>query len=375
MKKILIATDGFLPRWDGIVRFLLEMVPRLEKDFEVKILAPKFPGDYQNPFDSEVVRFDLVDRPFGDIHFSRVRQREITEYIQWADLVFVQSLGSIGMGTIKGAKKQDKPVVAFLHVIEWELATKSIKRFKKPARLATQILAKHYYKKCDLLLAPSEEVVHIFEKSGMKVPKKIVNLGTDTRYFTPPQDKKEAKKNIGLDPEKTIIGYHGRIGREKNLHTLYRAFRRIEKRHSDVKLMIVGKGVKDVEEMFTSARNIIMPGPKQDIASYLQALDIYVMPSLTETTSLAVLEAMSTGLPVIATPAGSVKDYITERENGMVFPFRNSMRLSMKIELLLKDKDLMEKLGENARDTVKESFSWDQTYAQLKETLSNFLRE
>lgn len=372
MKKLLIATDGFLPRWDGIVRFLLEIVPRLEDAYEIRILAPKFDGDYHNPFKSEVIRFDLVDIPFGDIQFSKVRQKALKKYVQWADLLFVQSLGSLGMGCIKAAKKETKPIVAFLHLIEWELATKSIKHFKKPSRILTHFIARRYYSKCDLLMCASEEVALMYEKKGIRVPKKIVSLGTDTGYFKPPDDKAEAKKKIGIDPEDRVIGYHGRIGREKDLITLYRAFRRVEKRNPNVKLMIIGKGVKDVEEMFSSDRNIILPGSKRDVAPYLQAMDIYVMPSLTETTSLSALEAMATGLAVIATPTGSVKECIEERENGMIFPFRNSMRLSMKIEKLLNDRHLREKIGINARQTIKNNFSWEKTYSEVKETLDNF---
>ncbi|MGM5482086.1 MAG: glycosyltransferase family 4 protein [Nanobdellota archaeon] len=371
MKKLLIATDGFLPRWDGIVRFLIELVPRLEKDYQIKIVAPKFPGHFINPFNSEVIRFDLMNRNFGDIQFSKVKAKSLEPYIEWSDLVFVQSLGTLGMKTIKLAKKSGKPTISFLHLIEWELATKSIKHFKRIARYLSFIISKKYYKMCDMLICPSEEMSLIYEKNGIKTPKKVATLGTDIYYFKP-MDKTKAKERIGIGEETKIIGYHGRIGREKDLVTLYRAFRRVERKYSGVKLMIVGKGVKEMETIFSSDKNIIFPGSQDDVASYLQAMDIYVTPSLTETTSLSTLEAMSCGLPVISTPAGSVKEYISERENGMLFPFRNSVRLSMKIELLLNNKELREKLGKNARQTVKENFNWEKTYKDIKEVLGRF---
>ncbi|MFW5990771.1 MAG: glycosyltransferase family 4 protein [Candidatus Nanoarchaeia archaeon] len=371
MTKVLIATDGFLPRWDGIVRFLLELVPLLEKDFSVRIVAPKFEGEFNNPFNSPAYRFELMSTRVGDIRFSRVRKKEMMPHVKWADVVFTQSLGSIGMVSISCARKAKKPVVSFLHLIEWELATKSIRRFKRFARSLVYWITRYYYNRCDLLLCPSEEMLYLYERNGIKTPKKLVSLGLDVNHFKPAQ-KYEAKKNLGVDPESIIIGYHGRIGREKDLLTLYRAFRRVEKKSTNVKLMIVGKGVRDVEDIFTSTRNVILPGAQNDVVPFLQAIDIYVMPSLTETTSLSTLEAMSCGLPVISTPAGSIKSYIKERENGMLFPFKNSMRLAMKIEVLIQDKSLRERLGRRAREYVQGNFNWEDTYSQVKEVLEEF---
>ncbi len=371
MKKIVIATDGFLPRWDGIVRFLLEIVPKLEEHYEVRILAPKFEGDYYNPFNCEVIRFDLLKIKFGDIFFAKPASQK--KYIEDADLVFVQSLGSIGMSAIRAAHKLNKPIAVYTHLLEWDLAVKSIKRFKKISKHLAIRFTRKFYNKCDLLMCPTEEVALKYDKIKVRTPKKIISLGTDTNIFMPAENKEEAKRSIGIESEKTVIGYHGRLGREKDLITLYRAFRRIESKHKNVKLLIVGEGVKDQEAIFSSQRNIIMPGSKMDVVPYLQAMDIYVLPSLTETTSLCTLEAMSCGLPVISTPVGYVKDYIEERENGMLFPFRNSMRLSMKIELLMKDKELKDRLGKKARETIQEKFNWNNTYREVKETIDGLL--
>ncbi len=371
MKKIVIATDGFLPRWDGIVRFLLEIVPKLEENYKITILAPEFEGDYYNPFNSEIIRFSIIKFRLGDIYFSKPFR--IRKYLEDADIVFVQSLGTIGISSIISASKLGKTIVSYTHLLEWELVLKSIKRFKKTSKYLGKRLAKRLYNKCDLLICPSEEVALKYEKIGVKTPKKIINLGTDTKIFKPPKDKKEAKKDLGISTEEIIIGYHGRLGREKNLITLYRAFRRLENNYKNIKLLIIGEGVKDQEEIFSSNRNIIMPGSKMDVVPYLQAMDIYVLPSLTETSSLSTMEAMSCGLAVLSTPVGYVKDYIEERKNGMLFPFRNSMVLSMKMELLIKDEELRTRLGKNARKTIKNKFCWDKTHEKIEETIKNLI--
>ena len=93
------------------------------------------------------------------------------------------------------------------------------------------------------------------------------------------------------------------------------------------------------------------------------------MPSSTETTSLATLEAMATGLPVIASKVGFIKNYLTKEENGLFFPRKSSSLLAMQMGRLLQDRDLGERLGENARKTVAYSFSWERSINKIKKQL------
>lgn len=363
--KLLIATDCFLPRWDGIVRFLLEILPSL--DAEITIIAPDF-GQYSGLENVNVVQFPIVNMDFGDIEFTLPRYGKIKKIVKEHDLVFSQTIGPLGMAAIRAGRKYKKRVVAFAHSIEWELSTRSVKRFKLLTNSITRKLARRYYNRCDTIIVPSEEVREKFIKNHIDSDFRIVHLGTDTKKFHP-GDKQEAKEKLGLDPYKKLIGFTGRIGREKDLITLYRAFRRVEKKHFDTQLVIVGKGVQELEELFSSDRNIIMPGAVNNVPDWLRAFDIFVLPSLTETSSLATMEAMATGLPVITTPVGFVKEYVKEKHNGMLFPFKNSLVLSMKIEMLLENDELRAKLGENARATIEQRFQWENTREKIKNIL------
>ncbi|MFP4403085.1 MAG: glycosyltransferase family 4 protein [Candidatus Woesearchaeota archaeon] len=371
-KKLVIATDAFLPRIDGIGRFLLEIIPRIENDYDITIIAPNFKGEFNFKFKSNIIRCNLINFQLADTYFSYVKYKKIKNVIKEADLVFIQTIGPIGIKSIKIAKKYKKPIIAFIHILEWELIPNSLKRFKLIGKIVAKYFAKKYYNKCDLLIFPSEEMMYKFEKNSIKTNNTIINLGTDTEKFKPILDKKKAKEKININSNQTIIGYHGRIGREKNLITLYRAFRKLEKKYNNIKLLIVGSGVKDQENIFSSNRNIILTGKKEDVIPYLQAMDIYVLPSLTETSSLSTMEAMSCGLAVITTPVGYVKEYINEKENGMFFPFKNSTRLYMKLDLLIQDLALRKRLGKNARKTIIEKFNWDNTYSKIKNTINSF---
>ncbi len=370
MKKLLIATDCFLPRWDGIVRFLLEIIPGLKEEYDITIAAPDF-GEYTGLSGINVVRFPVININFGDIEFTWGNYRKIKRLVSDCDLVFVQTIGPVGMSAIKAGRKLKKPVVAFAHSIEWELTTRSVKRFRWFTNIGTKWIARRFYNRCDLLIVPSIEVEEKYKRNRIHTEKKVVHLGTDTEKFMP-GDIEEAKKRLGINPYLFIIGFSGRIGREKDLITLYRAFRRVEKKHFNTRLLIVGKGIRELEEMFSSMKSIMLPGSVNNIQDYLQAMDVFVLPSLTETSSLATMEAMACGLPVVTTPVGFVKEYIAEKRNGMFFPFKNSLVLSMKLEMLLENPELRKELGSKARKTIVENFRWDQTIGSIREILRDF---
>lgn len=372
MKRLLIVTDGFLPRWEGIMRFLTEIIPKLAKKYNITLLAPDF-GDKGDIFkDIKLIKMPVKTFSIGDLTPAKFSFGAVKKIVMENDIVFVQSIGSLGISSIRAAKKLKKPVIAFAHIVEWEVAKKNIGRFKFLVGMIAKALARYSYNKTDLIIVPYSELGELFHKNGINVQCKTVTLGADTKKFVPPADKAEAKKKMGFEPDAKVIGFVGRISREKDIGTLYRAFRMVEKKFSNVKLLIIGKGIKDEEKIFSDNRNVVNPGWVDNVVPYLQAMDIFVLPSMTETTSLATMEAMACGVPVLVTPVGYVKNYVKEKINGMFFPFRNSLVLSMKLGMLLKDDELRKKLGEHARKTIVEHYNWEKTAEQIEEYLSYY---
>ena len=119
----------------------------------------------------------------------------------------------------------------------------------------------------------------------------------------------KSKEKINLNPNKTVIGYVGRISKEKNIKVLREAFKKLPGQ-GHLHLLMVGDGPEDQTKEFKSMSNCTVTGFVNNVQNYLRAMDIFIMPSLTETTSLATLEAMSCGLPVIATQVGFIKNYL-----------------------------------------------------------------
>lgn len=115
---------------------------------------------------------------------------------------------------------------------------------------------------------------------------------------------------------------------------------------------------------------VFLLGHVSDAATYLQALDVFVLASHSEALSLAVLEAGLAGVPVIATAVGGIPEIITDDTKGVLVPARSTRELAHAIDGLLRDKERRDKLGKNLQETVREHFSLE---CMIKETTELYL--
>lgn len=151
----------------------------------------------------------------------------------------------------------------------------------------------------------------------------------------------------------------GTLYQIKNHQAIIDAFAELYSRNKNLRLIILGEGdqrellEKKIEE-YGLKEVISLPGITTNVASYLQTSDLYVSASLTEGLPLSILEAMSCGLPVVATDAGGTIDIVKNNVNGMVVLRNDINALKNAIEILLDDADLQEEFGINSRRIAEE---------------------
>ncbi len=369
-QRLLVTTDCFLPRWDGIARFLKNILPALQKQYVVTVVAPAFAGRKTEIKGIRIVRVPLLPFRFGDIFFSWFPRRLMNKLVQEADLVFNQTIGPIGLSAIRAASKKHIPIVSYVHSVEWELAAQSFGNLRNMVRSFVKLAARRAYKACWLLLVPSAQMARLLLKNNIRTPKKQVALGIDAETFCP-GNKNLAKQKLSISPNTFVVGYHGRIGREKDLPTLVKAFRIVAKEFAHVLLLIVGGG----SSLVRSAHNVRITGSTDNVVQYLQAMDAYVLPSLTETSSLATMEAMATGLPVVTTPVGSIPEYVTPGRNGLFVPQQDAKALARQLRRLIINQAFREKLGMNARKTILQHRQWTTTVKKVLGALKSVSRQ
>lgn len=183
------------------------------------------------------------------------------------------------------------------------------------------------------------------------------------------------KGEISVIPNGVDIGFSQQYDVEKNKKTIITVSRLVEKNgveylikamsFVDAKLFIIGEG-KDEKKLRKLVENlkisdkVIFKGQvnHEILPKYLQASGIFVRSSLSEGLGNAFLEAMLCGLPIIGTPVGGIVDFLKDGETGLFCQTKNPQSIAEKINLLLQDENLYNKLVQNGQKIVREKYDW-----------------
>lgn len=161
----------------------------------------------------------------------------------------------------------------------------------------------------------------------------------------------KVRQNYSASQHFTVL-HIGRFMEVKNHGVLLRAFQKLHAQFPDSRLQLIGKGEqKEKTEALAVSLGlqsaVSFLGEQTDVYSYLQEADLFVLPSLYEGMPMTIIEAMGTGLPVIASRVGGIPDMVQDEEDGILIrPLQEDLEKAM--ERLLRDQGLREKLGRNA---------------------------
>jgi glycosyltransferase involved in cell wall biosynthesis len=367
--KLLVVADTYRPKVDGTLVFMNEFLKRVKGSFDISLLVPDMKGRKgKEKFPVTFMKLSkwLEMSGYPQMKLSWSNLRKIKGAVNDTDVVFAQGPALLSYLALYYGHKYGKKTVFYPHVLSWEVFEKH--SFFGLTRFLTPIVKKlslYFYNKCDKILVPYHGLVEHLKEEGVKAPMQVAKLGVDIKRFSPMKEKSVAKQRIGIHRGKTVIGYVGRLSREKNIGVLVDAFRKLDE-PEQLLLLLVGDGEKEFKKELNLPPNCKITGFVENVQDYLHAMDIFVMPSLTETTSLATLEAMSSGLPVIATKVGFIQKYVQKDHNGMFFPKNSPSMLAIKLEKLVNNGALREELGDNARKTIAYSFSWERSINKIK---------
>jgi len=204
-----------------------------------------------------------------------------------------------------------------------------------------------------LTRSDAEEVVRF----GCPLEKiRLIPNAVDTELFMPDEDREDC-----------LVVWVGRFVPEKGVQYLVMAARIVAERSKDVRFLLVGYGPLKARIMklardfglLDKSINILGPLSREEIAEILSKASVFSFPSLKEGMPLSVLEAMASAVPVVSSNIPGINDVIIHGENGILVPPRNPKALANAIMLLLEDRDLRRKLGQNARQLMVEKHSWN----------------
>lgn len=246
-----------------------------------------------------------------------------------------------------------------------------------------QVLMQKYLTKfCDISLSVSNSLKNkVVDET--KIPKddiKVIRNGVDTSLFTGEYDttglKKEIKDHYGfsINSDSFVVGMIASLRPAKNQILLLKAVKILtgNNHNIDLKVLLVGDGPnrelieKYIEE--NQLTNICILGKRKDVPQLLSLFNLFILTSVTNVEGLSnvILEAMSSGIPVISTKSIGVEELIQNNKNGFIVNEKNIEGFSKKIEFLANNRNKLVEMSENARKYIKNNFSIEKMISQYE---------
>jgi glycosyltransferase involved in cell wall biosynthesis len=241
----------------------------------------------------------------------------------------------------------------------------------------------------DVLFVQSQEDVETAEKEGIHArrgPAIRIGNGVDVGLFTPGQDP-SVREEFGFPAEAPLLVFVGRPVAEKGIRELLTAFLSVRSRVPGVGLLIVGtamvgaRGRNHLDDLrrridgLGLAESVRLAGARIDVERLLRGADLLVLPSHREGMPRSILEAMATGLPVVATEIRGCREEVVHGETGLLVPVKDPGSLAEAIGSILADDEMRASMGAAARRRAEELFDeesvLDRQVAELRRLLED----
>jgi 1,2-diacylglycerol 3-alpha-glucosyltransferase len=182
------------------------------------------------------------------------------------------------------------------------------------------------YNRLNVITTPTETAARILRRQPVKPPVHAISCGVDLARFAPEAqlDRAAMRRRYGLDPARTVFMFVGRLDQEKRIDVLMRAMHLL--RREDLQLAVAGHGrygdtLRAMAQQMELGERVVFTGyvPAEDLPGLLNSVDIFAMPSEAELQSIATLEAMACGRPVLAANARALPELVGNDVNGYLF--------------------------------------------------------
>jgi len=348
----------------GCENMLLRTLPLLN-DFEHKIITLHHKGELAEQFEQKNISVVNINQKnlldiFAYLRLLSLIKKEkpnlIFTYLFHADFI-----GRLFLQIFTSIKIIPSLRTTYNHRKYW------------PARLFEK-LTKYFVKN---YLANSESVKNFYvEKIGVKKEKiAVIHNGIDTDFYDTVKRNENLRENFGIKKEDIAIICVANLHINKGHRYLLEAFEEVYKENKKIKILLAGDGNEKENllrqmENYQSKNNILFLGKRDDVPQLLKISDIFVLPTLFEGMSNAIMEAMTCSLPIITTDIPENRELIENDEAGILIPTKNSADIQKNLSFLLQDETWRKNLGKNARRKIIEKFE----IKKISEKISNFYK-
>ncbi len=367
--RLLYATDTYPPQLNGVsVVTALSVEGMRRRGWIVDVIAPRYPPVPDDVFVSggdpaaSVIALPSTAFPlYPDIRLAAPAWRDIDEVIATfvPDVVHCATEFMIGRLAQRAARKRDLPVVSSYHTdFSRYTVAYGVPWLERPVQ---RYLAR-FHRRSRRVFTPGESAAAELRAFGV-TDVEVWGRGVDVATFRP-ERRDPALRRAYAGDDAFLLLHVGRLAPEKGVERILAGFARARERLAGgrpIRLVIAGSGPRESVLRASASEGVTFLG-NLDRSTVLPRLyasaDAFVFASHTETLGLVLLEAMASGLPVIAAPVGGVADHLRSGINGLAYPPGDTEAMADAIVRLATSAGDLRALGEGARRTATER-SWE----------------
>lgn len=385
--KIAYFTDTLTPQINGVTYVVENHSEHLSKNNDVIVYGPSYGLSGSTKKHGRLItkRYPSVSVPnYKEMNISFINIPNIIKEVKEfnPDIIHFHSPAVMGITAIMLAKYLKRPLVTTYHTL-WSETLPPIPPFniidkffsdtniKKDAlRETIWGLSKKIFDNCDVIVSPAKVIKDQLKANNHKGKIVVISNGIDTDKFKYKSHKSPLFKLL----------YVGRLGHEKKVDVVIKAFEVVQKDIPNTKLTIIGDGpvfkeIKLLVKNLNLTKKVKFTGSldREKIIDYYQNSDIFVTASEMEVQPLTLLEAMSCGLPIVGVNKAGVGGVTQNNINGYLTRSANPKEISEKINIILKSNSLRIKMSKNSRKIALEN-SLDESIKKLTKLYNQLIK-
>jgi glycosyltransferase involved in cell wall biosynthesis len=375
--RIAVVTETYPPEINGVARTVGLMVDELlARGHHIELIRPRQSSDAGRPPDAKLngfeerlsIGFRIPNYPELQIGFMRMERLVRAWRARRPDIVHVITEGPLGWSALRAARKLGIPAISDFHTNFHDYSRHY--GFGLIAGLVTGYL-RALHNRTDHTLVPTHEMrdrLHALGFNGLAV----VGRGIDTQLFSPAKRSAELRRSWQCEIDTPVALYVGRLAPEKNLRVFVDTIHAARRQQPNLRVVIVGDGPMG-KRLRSENPDFHFAGMRvgEDLAAHYASADMFVFPSLSETFGNVTMEALASGLAVVAFDYAEAREHIIHGHNGLVAQCDDETAFRKYTLRLANSPHVVQQLRQRARQTA-ECLSWGKAFDDLERSLFKF---
>jgi len=359
--NILLASDTYYPNVNGASYFTQRLASLLAaKGHNVSVIAPseRFSDTVTLRDGVTVYGLRSITTPFyknfriSPLIWSQATIQKIVHDVH-PDVIHLQNHFIIGKGVLAAARELGIPVMGTNHFMPENLVhVFHMPRFiEERLKLLGWNQFLHVFKDLDVVASPTRTAAQLIQRYGLQKEVTPVSCGIDLTRFNTQNDATRLKKQYGVPMDRKVILSVGRLEKEKRVEVTLRALPEIVAK-TDAHFIIAGIGklqsaLQQLAKSLGVSDHVTFTGfvPDEDMPDLYKTADVFVTAGIAELQSIVTMEAMASGLPVVAVNAVALPELVHDAENGFLFDAEDSTALARGVVTLLSDEALYSRMS------------------------------